>query len=234
MKLHPAALIFLVLSLSIMGAPLSRIIGNESTFSAKITIESTDTTESAYDSICPNYWFVKYKMIPNDVMDYDYRITIHRKAVEPGRISISFWGFKGDTLECGSFGSASITADTVRADTTVYYWNYLRLLKRQSEYFSVKMGNEVHLKIHLKSASVNDSIVFSRPYLEYTGTFHPVKPDKGKIFREPGRNRSDGVMIYDIRGRSVTSVTGSSQVLIMKPGDLNSGSNPQKVFLSER
>ena len=36
------------------------------------------------------------------MMDYDYRITIYRKAVEPGRISISFWGFKGDTLECGS------------------------------------------------------------------------------------------------------------------------------------
>lgn len=233
MKLHITSLVFLLLSLSVNSAPLSRIIGNTNTFSAKITIESNDTTENAYDSICPNYWFVKYKMDPKMMMDYDYRITIYRKAVEPGRISISFWGFKGDTLECGSFGSAPVT-DTVRADTAVYYWNYLRLLKRQSEFFSVKMGNEVHLKIHLKSASVNDSIVFTRPFLEYTGTFNPVKPAKEKPVQESGSKRFDRAMVYDISGRNISLTTGSSQVIIMIPEGLNSGNNPQKFFLSER
>ena len=40
MKLLITSLVFLLLSLSVNSAPLSRIIGNTNTFSAKITIES--------------------------------------------------------------------------------------------------------------------------------------------------------------------------------------------------
>ncbi len=232
MKFNITALIFLLFSLSVTGGPLSRIIGNTNLFSAEITVESTDTSQNAYDSLCPRYWIFKYKYDHSVQKGYDFRITIRRKAVEPGKISISFWGYQKDTLKCDSLGFAPVT-DTVKTDTTVYDWNYLRLVKKQSDHPFVRQGNEQHLKIQLKSASVNDSIVISRPHLEITEVFHPFKTIKGKFIQASDRNNFNETMMYDIRGRSVSSIVGSSQLLIMIPKVLNSGSNPRKVFLSK-
>lgn len=228
-----ASLILLALSLSVTGTPLTRTIGNANSFSAEVTVESNDTSQNAYDSLCPRYWFLKYKYDPSMRSGYDYRITIRRKAIEPGRISISIWGYLKDTLKCDSFGIVQVT-DTVKTDTTVYHWNYLRLVKKQSALPYMLQGNEHHLKIHLKSASINDSIVISRPSLEITEVSHPFKTAKGKIVQAADRNHFNGTMIYDIRGRSVSSSVGSSQLLLMIPKDLNSGNNPRIIILSKR
>jgi hypothetical protein len=158
------AVIALVLGIhfSIMGSPLSRTIGKVNALSAQVIIENTDTSQNAYDSICPRYWFIKFNKKYRILgAGYDYRVTIHRKGSQPGTITIlsPFNGGyynNGDTLACDSFVFVpNSRVDTVKTDTTVIYWNYPRPTKRLAGSPLQLFSFTNHLKILLKSPSTS-------------------------------------------------------------------------------
>ncbi len=209
----------LILGISIfaMGSPLIRTIGKENVYSARITIENRDTSVNACDSICPRYWFIKFKDHHNYSDFYDYRITVCKKASESGLMTIFSstvqWYTAHDTLPCNSLGFLPEynRIDTLKTDTTVIYWSYPRLTKRLAgPNMQLPLSFSNHLKILLRSKSVIDSIVFTRQKVVFAKVLQPVTSDnKTQAMKKADKTNAIRTAIYDIRGRQFLPGRGS-------------------------
>jgi hypothetical protein len=193
-----------------MSSPLTRTIGKLNVFSARITVENTDTSVNACDSLCPRYWYIKYKDYHRSYPEfYDYRITICKKGSEQGAITVFPGPNQGygvhDTLACNALGFLPANqADTIKKDTTVIYWIYPRPVKRLASPDMQLNWFSNHLKILLQSKSIIDSIVFTRQKVVFGEVSQPFSPEKKtEALIKADNTGADQVAQYDIRGRQL-------------------------------
>lgn len=160
-----------------MSASFTVTIGKQGVYSAKITVDNGDTSKlTKYDSLCPSYRYIQnFEPIP-DFMEgpYDYKITIIRNRKYNGSLILfnpqNQYYLGHDTLTCDSLGfqpgsqSYSLISDTIVSDTSIYYWNYPRLVKKTAAPSSPKeiYGFANHLKLLLRTSTFSDSLIITR------------------------------------------------------------------------
>jgi hypothetical protein len=229
------------------GSPLIRTIGRTNSLSAKIMIETTDTNQKAFDSICPRYWYVRYISTSHfpQTEFFDYRITIYRKASEQGSIVVfspfsKGYSFDKEILSCDSLGfrpdsTAYKKTDTIKADTTVFLWIYPRVAKRRAVKGINLNDLSNHLKIRLSSKSVNDSIILTREKKILGSVIeNPLRYNCDKYFTKKVCIGDNRFVFFDTQGKRITPSHKSSHVIILVSGLKNDGPTVRRVNMMWR
>lgn len=213
-----SALFILLIVSACTAVSFTTVIGDTSQFGAQIIIDNNDSTGTKwFDSLCDKYEYLSYIQKPI-FSNYDFRIKIVKKAKVSGNLFVSadekYWVSK-DTLSCDSLAfSKEIAVDTLKGDSVVYEWSYLRpTISKAVTSYQYDLNFLNHLKIKIQSGIIKDSVIISRQRVIFNNVKYGIN-DRRKNNSPTFLLSDKQTQLFDLRGMKIKELRNQSIAVV--------------------